>query len=133
MASANELKRRIEALPGKVFVLHAVIDAGSMDKQGFANSMAIWDVLRADRSSTGQDLRAQLIQSFKNKEYAGIISEGPPDAMLPEETEFLKEVTDAAKASYPVETRLLDPVPAMLFYSNPLTPEIKPTYLYLPK
>jgi len=39
VASAEELKRRIEALPGKVFVLHAVIDAGSMGKQGFANSI----------------------------------------------------------------------------------------------
>jgi len=42
-------------------------------------------------------------------------------------------VTDAAKESYPVETRMLEPIPAMLFYRNPLTPEIKPVFLYLPR
>lgn len=133
VAEAKEVQRKIEALPGKIFVLHAVIDAGSMDKEGFANSMAVWDVLRADHTTIGQNLRAQLIQSFQNKEYTAILADGPPDQMLPEEAEFLKEVTDAAKASYPVETRLLDPVQSMLFYTNPLTLGIKPTYLYTPQ
>ncbi|HEX7158288.1 MAG TPA: hypothetical protein VF214_04715 [Edaphobacter sp.] len=130
-ASAAQVVGRVSKLPGKIFVLHHVADAGSSDKEGFAGSMAIWDVLRADHGESGRRLKAELINSFQNHEYDGILSDGPPNAMLPEEEEFLKDVTAAATAAYPKQERVMSPAEAKDFYTSATTPQIMPQFLYV--
>jgi hypothetical protein len=130
---ATRVLNRVSALPGKIFVLHHVIDAGAAGKQGFAGGMELWDVLRADQGEAGQKLKADLIRSFQNHEYAGVLSEGAPDDMLPEEEEFLKDVTAAAAFAYPKQERLLSPSEAREFFANSITSKIKPQFLYVPR
>jgi Glycosyltransferase family 87 len=129
---AARVNRQIAQLPGPLFVIHNVIDPGSAGQQSFANTMAVWDVLRADHGPAAQHLRDELVQSLKDKEYAGIISDVPANNMLPVEEPFLREINQAATASYPVERPILSPLQSMLFFGNPQTPGVKPNVLYLP-
>jgi hypothetical protein len=62
-----------------------------------------------------------------------LLSEGAPDEMLPEEEEFLKDVTAAAALAYPKQERLLSPSEAKDFFTNSITSKIKPQFLYLPR
>ncbi|WP_158942998.1 glycosyltransferase family 87 protein [Granulicella sp. S190] len=132
-ADATDALNRVSALPGKIFVMHHVIDAGSAGKEGFAGSMAIWDVLRADHGEAGQRLKAELIASFQNKEYDGILCDRSPSTMFPEEQDYLGEVTAAAGAAYPMQSRILSVPEEAAFYANPSTPQIKPQFLYVPR
>ncbi len=132
-ASAQRVVQQIAAMPGPIFVIHNVVDSGSSGKPGFANSMAMWDVIRADHGPAAQNLKAELIRSFQQKEYAGVLSNSSPTDMDPVEEPYLTEINRAAAQAYPVEKPILNPVESMLFYSNPLTPQAKPNVLYLPE
>jgi hypothetical protein len=132
-ATAALALNRVSALPGKIFVLHHVIDAGSAGKDGFAGGMEVWDVLRADKGPVGQKLKADLVHSFETKEYDGILCDRSPSTLFPEEDDYLKEVAAAAGAAYPKQERILSVTEEKEFYANPATPQIKPQYLYLPR
>jgi Glycosyltransferase family 87 len=124
---------RVSVLPGKIFVLHHVIDAGSAGKEGFAGGMEVWDVLRADKGPVGQRLKADLIHSFETKEYDGVLCDRTPGTLFPEEDDYLKEVAAAAGAAYPKQERILSAPEEREFYANPVTPQIKPQFLYVPR
>ncbi len=132
-AEAVQLLGRVSAVDGKIFVIHDVIDSGMAGKQEFANSMAMWDVLRADHGPAGVKLREELVQAFKQKEYAGILSDRAPQDMDPWEEGFLAEVTAAAGEAYPVRKEMLSPLESVLFWENPVTPGVQPRYMYLPR
>jgi 4-amino-4-deoxy-L-arabinose transferase-like glycosyltransferase len=132
-ASAATLLGRVSAVDGKIFVIHDVIDSGMAGKQGFANSMAMWDVLRADHGPAGVKLREELVRAFQQREYTGILSDRAPGEMDPWEEGFLTEVTAAAGAAYPERQEMLSPLESVLFWENPVTPGVQPRYLYLPR
>ena len=130
---AAEIARRVAATPGRIFVMHHVIDAGSADKQGFAGGMEVWDVLRADDGEVGRRLKADLIRSFNNQEYDGILCDRSPGTLYEEENDSMKEVAAAAGAAYQQQRRFLTPAEEQMFYTNPVTPQVKPQFLYTPQ
>jgi Glycosyltransferase family 87 len=132
-AEAALVVNRVSALSGRIFVLHHVIDAGSAGKEGFAGGMEVWDVLRADKGPVGQKLKADLVHSFETKAYDGILCDRTPSTLFPEEDDYLKEVAAAAGAAYPKQERILSVPEEREFYANPVTPQIKPQFLYLPR
>lgn len=127
---AEQVLKRVSMLPGKIFVNHQVIDAGGAGIQEFAVDWEVWDVLRGDQGEAGQRLKTELIHSFQNHEFAGILSDGPPDDMLPDEVKSLKDVKAAAAAAYPKQERILSPSEAKDFFS---LYNIKPEFLYVPQ
>ncbi|MBS1800397.1 MAG: DUF2029 domain-containing protein [Acidobacteria bacterium] len=132
-AYAHEVDQSLHAMRGEIFVFHNVADSGSSGERQLANWMAIWDVLRADRGPAGQGLRAELIDSFKQKEYAGVLSEDVPNELDPWEVDSLKPIADAAAAAYPKQERIVPLNEWTSFYFNQATPSIRPQFLYKPR
>jgi hypothetical protein len=130
-ADAVRVLNRVSTLPGNTFVMHRVIDVGAAGKQEFAGYWEIWDVLRGDQGPVAQKLKSDLINSFQNHEYAGILSDEALDGVMPGEGAFLQDITTAAAAAYPKQERMLSPSEAKEFFANPS--ESKPEFLYLPR
>lgn len=130
---AQQMNQKIAAIQGNVFVVHNVVDAGSAGKATYANSMAIWDVLRADRGPAAQNLRTELIQSFQQKEFSAVLADASPDLMMPVEEPYLTDINHAATVAYPQEQQTMPPWDQMLFYTSPDTPGMKPNVLFLPQ
>jgi hypothetical protein len=126
-ADAVRVLNRVSVLPGKTFVMHRVIDVGTAGKQEFAGYWEIWDLLRADQGPIGQKLKSELINSFQNREYSGIISDLDEEA--PGEGAYLQDIRAAAAAAYPEQERML--TPSEEFFANPS--QAKPEFLYLPR
>ncbi|MBS1823391.1 MAG: DUF2029 domain-containing protein [Acidobacteria bacterium] len=132
-AYAAEVNARLHAMHGEIFVFHNVTDAGSAGGPELTNSVALWDVLRADRGPVGEALRVELIDSFQKKEYAGVLSESAPNELDPWEIDPLKKIADAAAQAYPKRERIVPLNEWTGFYSNPATPSIRPQFLYKPQ
>jgi hypothetical protein len=128
-ADAVRVLNRVSVLPGKTFVMHRVIDVGTAGKQEFAGYWEIWDLLRADQGPIGQKLKSELINSFQNREYSGIISDLALDEEAPGEGAYLQDIRAAAAAAYPEQERML--TPSEEFFANPS--QAKPEFLYLPR
>jgi hypothetical protein len=130
---AQEMNQKIAAIPGNVYVIHNVVDAGSAGKTTYANSMAIWDVLRADHGPAAQNLHAELLHSFQQKEFSAILADASPDAMMPVEVPYLSDINHAASVAYPAEQKTMPPLEQMLFFTSPQTPDMKPSVLFMPQ
>lgn len=130
---AWQMNQKIAAIPGNIFVVHNVIDAGSAGKATYANSMAIWDVLRADRGPAAQNLRNELLHSFQGKEFSAVLADASPDAMMPVEVPYLSDINHVATIAYPEEQQAMPPLDQMLFYTSPETPGMKPNIMFLPQ
>jgi hypothetical protein len=132
MAYAKDVQRRTSEMRGAVFSFHNVVDSGAAGDEALTNSMAIWDVLRADHGPAAQALRAELIRWFQQKEYAELISEGAPTDLDTWEVESLQDITSAAAKAYPYQERLIPAEEWGGMYFNPNTPMIRPQYVYRP-
>ena len=132
-AYAAKIEENLRSMHGEIFVFHNVVDSGSIGDRRLANWMAVWDVLRADQGPAGQALRTELIDSFTQREYAGVLSEDAPNDLFPWEVDSMKEITDAAASAYPKRERLVPLNEWTSLYFNSSMPSIRPQFLYKPR
>ena len=128
---AAQLLQRVSEVPGNVFVMHNVLELGTAGKPIYANSMAIWDLLRADRGPVAQQLRNRLLEEFEKGTFSAIVSDGGITDMYPEEVEFMQSIDEIVAAAYPRQVRLLSPSQVAAFYAIPVTPDVKPIFMFL--
>lgn len=67
---------KIAATPGDLFVVGNSVDLAPAGKQTFANSVAVFDVLRADHGPVAAALRQDLADAIAQHRFAGIVSPG---------------------------------------------------------
>jgi hypothetical protein len=66
----------IAATPGDLYVLGNTIDLASANKQTFANSVAVFDVLRADHGPIAAALKQDLSSAIAQHRFAALIAPG---------------------------------------------------------
>ena len=68
---------RIAATPGDLFVIGNTIDLSPAGKQSFANSVAVFDVLRGDHGPVSAALKQDLTAAIQQHRFAAVIAPGP--------------------------------------------------------
>jgi hypothetical protein len=68
---------KIAATPGDLFVVGNSVDLAPAGKQTFANSVAVFDVLRADHGPVAAALRQDLADAIARHRFTALIAPGP--------------------------------------------------------
>lgn len=76
MQQAQAAFNRIAQQPGDLYVVGNTIDLAPAGKQTFANSVAIYDVVRGDRGPVVTAMEADLAASFQQHRFAAIVAPG---------------------------------------------------------
>jgi hypothetical protein len=77
--AAGELAQ-IARTPGNLYSLVNAADLAVVGKQSYANTAAVFDVLRAGQDETSKQLQQDMQQSFARHDYAAVLSNAPLDA-----------------------------------------------------
>jgi hypothetical protein len=67
---------RIAGLPGDFFVFNNCVDLTPVSKESFANSNAIWDVVRGDNGPAAVALKQSIDTAVAQHVFTGIIATG---------------------------------------------------------
>ena len=76
-AEAHQVLDTLAHVPGDIYVFNNAADLSVVGKKSFANTDAVFDVLRADEGPIGTDLKYDVETSFRRQEYAAVVSDKP--------------------------------------------------------
>jgi hypothetical protein len=82
-AEANTVLDRLALFPGSVYVFDNSADLLERGRPAFANTDAIYDLLRADSGPAAQALRADMEAAFRRGEFGAVVADRPDVAGMP--------------------------------------------------